>query len=51
MNKRLTHLQVNIKEWFGKGNQTLVFHSVISLNDLQIMQSSDVVVPNSLPNS
>ena len=47
----LTHLQVYMKEWFGKGKQALVFHSIITSNDLQIVQRSVVAVPNSLPDS
>ena len=51
MNETLTHLQVNMEEQFGKGNQALVFHSIIISNDLQMVHRSVVVVPNSFPNS
>ena len=51
MNETLTHVQVNMKERFGKGKKALVFHSIITSNDLQIVQRSVVVIPNSLPYS
>ena len=47
----LTHLQVNMEEQFGKGKKCFVFHSIITSNDLQIVQRLVIVVPDSLPDS
>ena len=50
MNETLTHLQVNMEEQFGKGKQALIFHSIITSNDLQIVQRPVVAVLDSFPN-
>ena len=44
----LTPLQANMKEWFGKGKQDIVFHSIITSNDLQILCGHVIVVSDSL---
>lgn len=47
----LTHIQLYMKEMFGKGKKDLVFHSIITSNELQIVHRSVVAVPDSFPDS